>query len=63
MAMVSEKLGQKWEAAKISGYWLIYRDGELLCGRQELGQKAYKSFTKVLADCTGWAVVSTVPFK
>ncbi len=69
MERISEQTGDKWGAVKLSGYWVISRirpeDGNIkwrpVFGGHE--QPRARKFTKALAEATGRAVVTLIPFK
>lgn len=64
MRALSDVLGERWGAVKISGYWIIGRteDGWKPVYGHNVGEQTRK-FVKALANATGRAVVSTVPIK
>ena len=60
---LSEQTGDKISGVKLSGYWLIYRNDELLTGRPEIGLPNVKNFDKAIANGLGIAVCRAVPIK
>jgi len=62
MKLVSEALGRRLEAFKLSGAWFIWDDVSrtMIAGDQARGQRRRASFAQALADATGRAVVQSV---
>jgi hypothetical protein len=63
MRELSALLGVKVSAAKIGGYWLMYREDELLTGRPEIGLPNFKNFDNAVSHAFNVTICRAVPFK
>lgn len=59
MERVSAITGERWTAAKVSGYWMFYKGG---FGTAPVLQSKRK-FDSALADATGLSVCRLVPMR
>jgi len=58
MRQISEQLGEKWVAGKLGGYWVIKVNDRGVFGGH--AQPSGRKFSKVLANATQRAVVTSV---
>lgn len=59
MCQVSDQLGEKWTAVRMSGYWLIYHwvNGKLTPTLHQ----SRKQFINALSDATERTIINDVP--